>query len=253
MTPRLPSMTAPEVVRILERHGFERVRHSGSHLILRHPDGRRVTVPVHKSKDLDSNRSWARRAAVLLIVCTSACAPAPPNPAPRVSPAANRATGAEPAESTVRREYGRGDSRLVDYPGWPSTTGERVCYATSTAAWEPADTQYGTWDPPARIELRGERGRQAATRGDFEFGHHLLRPRLDFGMGTSSATWSTPAPDSVVLGWSTGFVGVTVRARRTGARLEGVATSWADGIIVGGGPFPQAAFRAAEVTCPDEP
>ena len=52
MTPRLPSMTAPEVVRILERHGFDRVRQSGSHLILRHPDGRRVTVPMHKSKDL---------------------------------------------------------------------------------------------------------------------------------------------------------------------------------------------------------
>ena len=52
MTPRLPSMTAPELARILERHGFERVRQSGSHLILRHPDGRRVTVPMHKSKDL---------------------------------------------------------------------------------------------------------------------------------------------------------------------------------------------------------
>ncbi len=52
MNPRLPSMTAPEVVRLLERHGFERVRQSGSHLILRHTDGRRVTVPVHKSKDL---------------------------------------------------------------------------------------------------------------------------------------------------------------------------------------------------------
>ncbi|MCA1790607.1 MAG: type II toxin-antitoxin system HicA family toxin [Thioalkalivibrio sp.] len=45
-------MTAPEVVRILERHGFDRVRQSGSHLILRHPDGRRVTVPMHKSRDL---------------------------------------------------------------------------------------------------------------------------------------------------------------------------------------------------------
>ena len=52
MNPRLPSMTAPEVVRLLERHGFERVRQSGSHLILRHTDGRRVTVPMHKSKDL---------------------------------------------------------------------------------------------------------------------------------------------------------------------------------------------------------
>ncbi len=52
MNPRLPSMSAPEVVRLLERHGFERVRQSGSHIILRHADGRRVTVPMHKSKDL---------------------------------------------------------------------------------------------------------------------------------------------------------------------------------------------------------
>jgi predicted RNA binding protein YcfA (HicA-like mRNA interferase family) len=40
MTPRLPFMTAAELVRILERRGFERVRQSGSHLILRHMDGR---------------------------------------------------------------------------------------------------------------------------------------------------------------------------------------------------------------------
>ncbi|MGH7482147.1 MAG: type II toxin-antitoxin system HicA family toxin [Longimicrobiales bacterium] len=52
MNPRLPSMTAPEVVRLLGQHGFERVRQSGSHLILRHPDGRRVTVPMHRGKDL---------------------------------------------------------------------------------------------------------------------------------------------------------------------------------------------------------
>ena len=52
MSPRLPSMSAPELVRILERRGFEPVRQSGSHLILRRSDGRRVTVPMHKSKDL---------------------------------------------------------------------------------------------------------------------------------------------------------------------------------------------------------
>jgi predicted RNA binding protein YcfA (HicA-like mRNA interferase family) len=53
MTARLPSMTADQVVRLLERRGFERIRQSGSHLILRHSDGRRVTVPMHKSKDLE--------------------------------------------------------------------------------------------------------------------------------------------------------------------------------------------------------
>jgi len=52
MSPRLPSITAAELVRVLERRGFERVRQSGSHLVLRHSDGRRVTVPMHKSKDI---------------------------------------------------------------------------------------------------------------------------------------------------------------------------------------------------------
>jgi len=41
-------MTAREIVQVLKRHGFEQVRQSGSHLILRHTDGRRVTVPIHK-------------------------------------------------------------------------------------------------------------------------------------------------------------------------------------------------------------
>ena len=45
-------MTASRLVRILEQRGFERVRQSGSNPILRHSDGRRVTVPMHKSKDL---------------------------------------------------------------------------------------------------------------------------------------------------------------------------------------------------------
>jgi predicted RNA binding protein YcfA (HicA-like mRNA interferase family) len=43
-------MTAREIVRVLEHHGFEPVRQSGSHLILRHADGRRVTVPIHRAR-----------------------------------------------------------------------------------------------------------------------------------------------------------------------------------------------------------
>ena len=52
MTPRLPSLKAAELLTILQRHGFVRVRQSGSHAILRHPDGRRVTVPLHAGRDL---------------------------------------------------------------------------------------------------------------------------------------------------------------------------------------------------------
>jgi len=52
MTPRLPARSAKDIIPILERRGFRQVRQSGSHIILRHPDGRRVTVPVHANRDL---------------------------------------------------------------------------------------------------------------------------------------------------------------------------------------------------------
>jgi predicted RNA binding protein YcfA (HicA-like mRNA interferase family) len=52
MTPRLPTVSAEKILKILRAHGFEVARQSGSHVVLRHPDGRRVTVPVHHSRDL---------------------------------------------------------------------------------------------------------------------------------------------------------------------------------------------------------
>ena len=36
-----------EVLRVLMRIGFEEKRQTGSHRILRHPDGRQVVVPMH--------------------------------------------------------------------------------------------------------------------------------------------------------------------------------------------------------------
>ena len=47
MTLRLPAIPAGKLLKILRAHGFLIVRQSGSHVVLRHPDGRRVTVPVH--------------------------------------------------------------------------------------------------------------------------------------------------------------------------------------------------------------
>jgi predicted RNA binding protein YcfA (HicA-like mRNA interferase family) len=41
-----------EVVRVLLRLGFNFVRQKGSHAIFEHPDGRRVTVPIHPGKDI---------------------------------------------------------------------------------------------------------------------------------------------------------------------------------------------------------
>ena len=49
---KLPTLKGEELVRILERMGFERVRQKGSHIRLRHPDGRLTTVPVHKGQDI---------------------------------------------------------------------------------------------------------------------------------------------------------------------------------------------------------
>lgn len=51
--PRLPQLTARELVRFLKSQGFEEARQAGSHLTLWHPVRRvAVTVPVHTGCDL---------------------------------------------------------------------------------------------------------------------------------------------------------------------------------------------------------
>ncbi len=50
--PRLTPRRWRDVVRVLESFGFERVDQSGSHLKLRHPDGRVTIVPVHDGRDI---------------------------------------------------------------------------------------------------------------------------------------------------------------------------------------------------------
>ena len=49
---RLPRLKGRELVRLLEKLGFVVVRTRGSHLFLRHADGRVTTVPVHASETL---------------------------------------------------------------------------------------------------------------------------------------------------------------------------------------------------------
>ncbi len=46
---RLPRLTAKDVVRILEKNEFVLSRQSGSHMIFKNKDGKRVTVPYHAS------------------------------------------------------------------------------------------------------------------------------------------------------------------------------------------------------------
>jgi predicted RNA binding protein YcfA (HicA-like mRNA interferase family) len=45
--PTLPILQANELMVALQHAGFEKVRQKGSHVRLKHPDGRVVTVPVH--------------------------------------------------------------------------------------------------------------------------------------------------------------------------------------------------------------
>ena len=51
--PRLPQLTARELIRFLRSRGFVDDRQSGSHLILWHEGrGLSITVPVHTGADL---------------------------------------------------------------------------------------------------------------------------------------------------------------------------------------------------------
>ncbi len=51
--PRLPRISARELVRALEKQGFVFSRSKGSHRIYRHADtGRRVTVPYHAGRTI---------------------------------------------------------------------------------------------------------------------------------------------------------------------------------------------------------
>ena len=52
MSGKPPALTGSKMVAILKSKGFIAVRQSGSHVILRHADGRRTTVPVHAGRDL---------------------------------------------------------------------------------------------------------------------------------------------------------------------------------------------------------
>ena len=49
---RLRPVRSGEVLSALTRAGFQSVRQRGSHVRLRHPDGRVVTVPEHGSQDI---------------------------------------------------------------------------------------------------------------------------------------------------------------------------------------------------------
>jgi predicted RNA binding protein YcfA (HicA-like mRNA interferase family) len=49
---RLPRLRGKELVRLLERRGFEILRTRGSHVFLKRADGRTTTVPVHSGETI---------------------------------------------------------------------------------------------------------------------------------------------------------------------------------------------------------
>lgn len=48
----LPVISGKELIKVLEKQGFDVIRIKGSHHRMKHQDGRVTTVPVHKNEDL---------------------------------------------------------------------------------------------------------------------------------------------------------------------------------------------------------
>ena len=49
---RLPRLRAKQLIRALESAGFEVERTRGSHVRMKHPDGRVTSVPVHSGETI---------------------------------------------------------------------------------------------------------------------------------------------------------------------------------------------------------
>ena len=49
---KLPSLTGKEIVSLLKKAGFAMERQSGSHVFLRHKDGRATVVPIHSGETI---------------------------------------------------------------------------------------------------------------------------------------------------------------------------------------------------------
>ena len=50
--PKLSPISAQKLVKILEKEGFQAVHQKGSHIRLKHSDGRRTTVPMHSGESV---------------------------------------------------------------------------------------------------------------------------------------------------------------------------------------------------------
>lgn len=64
MNPRLPVVSGPDVVRALGKVGFSEISQRGSHVKLRHSDGRTAIVPAHRELAPGTLRSVLRQAGL---------------------------------------------------------------------------------------------------------------------------------------------------------------------------------------------
>lgn len=49
---KLPRLTASELARALTCFGFAHTHTTGSHMVFRHPDGRKTVVPYHAGEEI---------------------------------------------------------------------------------------------------------------------------------------------------------------------------------------------------------
>ncbi|MEA1083606.1 type II toxin-antitoxin system HicA family toxin [Sphingomonas sp. CD22] len=63
--PKLPILSGAEIIRMLERLGFEQVRQRGSHVVLRRGEVGCV-IPLHKEVKTDTLASLLRQAGVTI-------------------------------------------------------------------------------------------------------------------------------------------------------------------------------------------
>ncbi len=49
---RLPRFTGKELAKIVEKAGFVYNHTTGSHMIYKHPDGRKTTIPYHAGEEI---------------------------------------------------------------------------------------------------------------------------------------------------------------------------------------------------------
>lgn len=49
---KLKPIASEKLIKVLEKTGFVMARQKGSHVFLKHPDGRATVVPVHKGEEI---------------------------------------------------------------------------------------------------------------------------------------------------------------------------------------------------------